>query len=267
MSDETTPVHGMQFPVVVHNQPFASTVALMQGLHGQSLSQLVTACKLPPAVMPYVRVWINDVEIAPDDWASTVPAVGSSVYIRVVPQKSGKDIFRAIAMIVITVVAFYVAPVIAGTGAAGASMAGMTLGAQLGTALVAASITAVGMLALNALVPPPGLKNNRQDEKDRLTGSSNAFAPYGNIPRVFGKRRVYPMLAARPYSEIQGDDEYLRMALVVGWGPLEISNIRIGETPITAYEGVQYEVREGWSTDLPLTLFTKTVTEDSFTIR
>ncbi|CAB4122267.1 Tip attachment protein J, partial [uncultured Caudovirales phage] len=41
---------------------------------------------------------------------------------------------------------------------------------------------------------------------------------------------------------------------------------KIGETPISAFEGVEYEIREGWSTDAALTLFTRTVTEDNLSI-
>lgn len=251
-------------PVLVHPHPFESSAKLMAAIEGQSIAALVKKAGFPPVYNQYLRVWINDREIARADWRTTFVADGENVYIRVVPQKSGKDIFRAIAMVVITVVAYAVAGPIGGALAGKLGLGAM--GTQIVTGLVAAGIATIGYLALNALVPPPGLKNNQQDEKYRLTGSSNQFAPYGNIPRVFGKRRIFPLLAARPYSEIQGDDEYLRMALVVGWGPLEITNIKIGETPITAFDGVQWEVREGWSNDTPLTLFTRTVTEDGFSI-
>ncbi len=252
------------YPVVLHAEPFSSRVALLQGLYGQSVASLVKQATLPAEYAPYLRVWLNDEEVPSDRWLSTIPEIGQQVYIRVVPQKSGKDITRAILMVAITVVAVAAAPYLAGALLPAGAGAFATSAA---TGLIAAGISTAGMLALNALIPPPGLRNNAQDEKARLTGSSNTFAPYGNIPRVFGKRRVYPMLAARPYSEIQGNDEYLRMALVVGWGPLEITNIRIGETPITAFDGVEIEIREGWASDAPLALFTRTVTEDTFTLR
>ncbi len=259
-----------QIPVVVHPHPFATDVKLMVALEGQSISTVVEKAGFPAVYRQYLRVWIGDEEIPVESWDSTFITDGQNIYLRVVPQKSGKDIFRAIAMVVITAVAFSVAgPAGLNLGGSLASSLGVTsaIGTSIITGLVAAGIATIGYLALNALVPPPGLRNNQQDEKYRLTGSSNQFAPYANIPRIFGKRRLFPLLAARPYSEVQGDDEYLRIALVVGWGPLEITNIRIGETPITAFSGVEYEIREGWANDQPLTLFTRTVTEDNFAIR
>lgn len=263
---------GPTLPVVLHPHPFASTVRLVAALEGVSIAEIVQRANLPVEYRDYVRVWVNDTEVLPEKWGTTYAVAGQNIYLRVVPQKSGKDIFRAIAMIAIAVVAVAVAPhisaAIIGNGATAASVA---IGAGLGvgnflTAFIAAGISTLGALALNAIIPPPGLSNNAQDNKARLTGTNNSFSPYANIPRVFGKRRLFPLLAARPYSEVQGDDEYLRMALVVGWGPLKISDIKIGDTPITAFDGVEYEVREGWDNDNPLSLFTRTVTEEGFQI-
>ena len=176
-------------PVLVHPHPFESSAKLMAAIEGQSIAALVKKAGFPPVYNQYLRVWINDREIARADWRTTFVADGENVYIRVVPQKSGKDIFRAIAMVVITVVAYAVAGPIGGALAGKLGLGAM--GTQIVTGLVAAGIATIGYLALNALVPPPGLKNNQQDEKYRLTGSSNQFAPYGNIPRVFGKRRIF----------------------------------------------------------------------------
>lgn len=267
LDPDTVYTGGLGLPVVTHAHPFSSSIQLQFATAGQSIESVVADAALPAEYREFLRVYIADVEILPAEWATTYVTEGQTIYIRVVPGKDGKDIFRAIAMIVITAVAYtYGGPI-------GASIAGKlgfaagTLGANIITGLTIGAIATVGYLALNALIPPPGSQNNQQDSRFKLTGSNNQFAPYANIPRVFGKRRVYPLLAARPYSEIQGDDEYLRMALVVGWGPLEITQIKIGETPITAFDDVQYEVREGWTTDQPLTLFSKTVTEDSFQIQ
>ena len=39
--------------------------------------------------------------------------------------------------------------------------------------------------------------------------------------------RVYPVKAARDFSESQGDAQYLRCLFDFGYGPLDISDIRI----------------------------------------
>lgn len=259
---ETTEA-GPVLPVIFHPHPFSAKPDMKVASEGMSVAQIVAAAKLPADYDPFLRVWIGDREIPRAEWALTKPQAGQSLYIRVVPGKSGKDVFRAVAMVVIAVVAF----------ATGQWYAASVLGLQSGTmafgiaaGLTAAAVSAVGMLALNALVPPPGFERDKGDQRYSLTGTQNQFAPYANIPRVLGKRRVFPLHAARPYSEIQGDDEYLRVCLVVGWGPLEITNIKIGETPISAFDGVQIETREGWANDPDLTLFSKTVTEESLSI-
>lgn len=62
------------------------------------------------------------------------------------------------------------------------------------------------------------------------------------IPCVVGSTRFFPPHAALPYTEILGDQQYLRMLLDLGYGDLDVSDIRIGETDIASYEGVEWEV-------------------------
>lgn len=258
-------------PVVCQPHAFSSSYATGVTPQGRSIVQILEALELPPVVRQHVRVWVDDFEVPTEFWSRVKPKQGRTVYVRVTAHGgSGGKILRTVLSIAIAVAAIYYAPVLAGTGAAGASMAGMTLGAQIGTALVATGVTLLGNMALNALIPPQqptapdfgGLGAPRY----QLTGTQNRFEPYASIPRVFGRRRMYPLMAARPYSEIQGNDEYLRIALVVGWGPVKITDIRIGETPLAAYQGVEVETREGWDTDSPLTLFTRTITEQQFSV-
>lgn len=62
------------------------------------------------------------------------------------------------------------------------------------------------------------------------------------IPCVVGNFRFYPPHAALPYTEISGDDQYLRMLLDLGYGDMDISDIRIGETDIASYDDVEWEI-------------------------
>lgn len=253
-------------PVIFHDSPFASAVTRGVATEGQTVAEIVEKAKgsLPREYLPFLRVWIDDLEIEQAQWTEVRPLPGQTLYVRVVPGKSGKDIFRTIAAIAIIVAVAYFAPQLTPQVASALGVTSAAGVAAVG-AFVSTSLTMIGFLALNALVPPPGLKNQGQDDQRfQLTGTSNAYQPYANIPRVIGKRRLFPMLAARPYSELQGDDEYLRILLCVGWGPLKIENIKIGETPISAFSGVEIETREGWLNDTPLTLFTRSVNEQSF---
>lgn len=265
---------------------FSQVTHFGQAVEGQTVAATVASLNFPADYDGFVHVWLNDLPLNRDQWESTVPAAGQVVYVRVVPRGggSGKDILRTVAIIAIAVVAWYYAPVLAGyaagsAGWAAASAAGFSSFATV--AAISAGVTILGTMAVNALIPPPKLEfdsgGGLGSARNQLTGSSNRYAPYAPIPRVFGKRRVYPLLAGRPFSETQGDDEYLRMALLVGWGPLKISDIRIGETPIASYSNVEVEIREGWiggesyggttkAADANLTLYTTTITESSLSV-
>lgn len=263
-------------PLVAYQaHAFSSFTHITERPEGKTVADMVKSLNFPADYDGFVHVWINDLPLDRADWETVVPTAGQMVYVRVIPQGGGggKDILRVIAAIAIAVVAFYYAPVLMGfeagtAGWAAASAAGF--GSYLAVSAVAAGIAILGNMALNALIPPPKLEldfgNGLGSQRNQLTGSSNRYAPYAPIPRIFGKRRLYPLLAGRPYSETQGDNEYLRIALLVGWGPLRISDIRIGETPITSFADVQYEVREGWSNDAALTLYTNTITEAAYSI-
>ena len=99
-----------------------------------------------------------------------------------------------------------------------------------------------------------------------ITGTSNRLNPYGAIPRVYGKRRLFPVLAAKPYTETVGNERYMRLLLLVGYGPLKIEDIRVGATPISAFDGAEVEIREGWENDAPITLHTQRIEEDPLSI-
>lgn len=222
------------------------------------------AATLPPAYRPHVELWIDEQRMDRAHWRTVRPKPGHTVYARVRPHggKGGKNILRAFLMIVIVVAATYFLGPQAGIWA---SIGLSGLGAAIASAVVIAVVTTVGMLAINALIPAPGLTGDQAKPKPTITGSSNQFAPFAQVPRMYGKLRVYPLLAGYPYTEVVGNKQYLRMLLLVGWGPIKISDIRLGETPIADYDNVEIEVTEGgpggWGGNVPITLYNRKVSE------
>ena len=75
--------------------------------------------------------------------------------------------------------------------------------------------------------------------------------------------RYSPPFAATSYTEIVGDEQYVRALFTFGYGPVHISDLRLGDTPITEFEGVEIETREGRDTDAPITLYPRQVLEDA----
>ncbi len=116
---------------------------------------------------------------------------------------------------------------------------------------------------LKKLLTPPLPKLGQEDSFNRrnaLTGVRNEAAPYRPIPRVFGRMRYFPPFAALPFTETVGEIQYLRALLMLGYGPLTISDIRIGTTPISEYEGVEMEIGPAPA------LFANDVSEEQFEI-
>lgn len=269
--------------IVYQPHPFSSAFETAVAVEGRTVLQIVESIGMDAAYEGHVHVWIGDREVERQHWSLVRPREGQIIYVRVVPHGGGggggKNLLRAVAFIVVAIAAVATGGAAAAamglttTTAAGATV--LTTTGMLVSAGISVGVSMLGNALVNALIPPPTPSYDINSGADaspvsapryQLTGVQNRLAPYANIPRIFGKRRVYPLLAAQPYSELQGSDEYLRLALLVGWGPLRISDIKIGDTPLSAFQGVEVEVREGWDTDTSLTLFTQSVQQQNFQV-
>lgn len=102
--------------------------------------------------------------------------------------------------------------------------------------------------------PLPGFGGEKDRNLYLITGVANRENPDGPIPYIAGKVRVFPVIAAKPYTSPNGQGGTLRGALCVGFGELVITDIKIGEKPIND-TGVTYEVRTGTAGDSAITLY------------
>jgi len=198
-----------------------------------------------------LRVTIGGIEVPRSIWAKVRPKAGQRVHVEFWPQGGSARKW------ILTIVAI-VATVFTMGAAAGASWA-LVAGLSATTVMVGGAMIAA--LAL-ALIPPPtpkmagaGAANDPSSQIQSLTGTSNQANPYGVIPLVIGATRMFPPHAAMPYTEISGNDQYMRCMFDFGYGDLDVSDIQIGGTSIDSYEDVDYEV-----TTTP-TLFTQDVNE------
>ena len=143
----------------------------------------------------------------------------------------------------------------------------------------------------NSIVHKLGLDQHNQSVKDTSTttrpgikGASNSLGSWGAIPVILGKHLITPKYAGNPYTEISGADgadQFLHLAFIIGYGPLSISQIKIGENllasnvadvrtgaitvdGILAGSDIQVEIRQD-SADM--TYYPKRVTEDQFEIQ
>ena len=189
-----------------------------------------------------------------DIWATARPREGVRIVIRVVP---GDNALRSILTIVVSVAAIALGNVFgpALAGALGVSNAA-------GAALVGLGVTTLGNLLVNALIPPPQPPEQLSAEnRYTFSGWKNRLDPNGAVPQVLGFIRYAPPFAALTHSEIVGDWQYIRAMFTYGYGPLEISEPRIGETPITEYDEIERELATGLETDDPIALMPRQVLE------
>lgn len=274
--------------------PFSRKCDLLSIPFGTNIQKIVDEIEIPESLRKSIIVYKTDenlenhVEIKREDWEKTFPKDGE--HIEIVTKVSGgggdggKSIVRMVAMVAVVAFAAWAGPAIAGaigmgTGTAGAVGAAGT--GFLGTGLSAAgfgvamfsqvALTAVGSLALNAVCPPPNSAQKNAslgngESQRTLTSSSNAMSPYTAIPKIYGKTRFCPYKVAPDYTEVIGSSTYLRCLFCFGYGPLKISDIMIGNNSIENYSEVEYEIREGWEDDKPITLYTNTARTQSYNI-
>ena len=166
--------------------------------------------------------------------------------------EGGKNVLAVVASIGLTL--------ISGGIASGQLLGGLTGAAAAGHATVAslalaAGVSLAGSLLLSALIPPPSIQSGpkKDDDPGAASARGNVLSPNAAIPRVVGERKVYPPLAMEPLTYFDGPDEVVEAAYILS-GPHRIRDIRIGAAPIEDMTGVDYETREGWPGDAPITL-------------
>jgi hypothetical protein len=238
---------------------------------GLVVNDMMRAVGWDLALRDYTVVLIEGREVPKEAWEVYAPPVGSRVMIALRPSGgrmggggSGKSVIMAVASIAIMVVAAVVAPYLA----VGLGFVAGTTGYTVAVGAITAGIALGGSLALSAFIKPPAMSNRALTQNAPggsgpsegslygVTGSQNRAAPYGVVPRIFGRVRVSPYLAAEPFVVSSGPTQTLRLLLDFGYGPLLIEDVRIGTTPISQFPTARYNVHTFYKKGDPLTIYT-----------
>lgn len=262
---------------------------------GVTLKQIVH--DLGPTLPVNLSASINSREVAEEYWSLVKPKPGSSVTVVAIPAggKRALNIIGGVASIAIGGLGLLTGGIGLGLGVLapiaklafggiasigfGLTVKGLTMPPRQFTPTVASS---PGFISASAPVPETisaGVISQQTATRDPLrpsiSGSQNQKAPFGRIPRGYGRYRMFGVYAANEYTELVGDDQYVRILLCLGYGPLEVSDIKMGDDLIvaepvynsvqdvvgSAFQGIQYELKQGYPDDTPMTLFPNSVSE------
>ena len=189
------------------------------------------------------------------NWHRIRPRAGVRVVIRVIP---GKDALKSILQIVVSVAAIAL-----GQFWAPALVTTLGISSQLAAGLIGLGVTVLGNLLINALIPPPKTESQEQKATFSISGWKNPLVPNGVVPDVLGRIRYAPPFAAMSYTEIVGDQQYIRAIFNFGYGPLVLDDFRIGETSLGDFDEHQIEARPGLPGDQPISFYPRQIVEES----
>ena len=266
--------------LIAATHPFRVATTDMIVPDGLTLAEMVERVQADPILLAHGHLWIDDQYIPRDRWRLVRPKPGVTVTLRVVPHGGGggggKNPLRTVLTIAVIAASFYFGPIVGGMiGGISSTAANTTMvfGSLSYAALGGAIVAVAGTLLVNAIAPIRPAKMGELTgtaQRDSPTlfieGARNTARPFGAVPVVLGVHKHVPPLGAQSYTEIVGDAQYLRVLVVWGYGPLKIENIKIGETPIANFDGVQIETKEGRTTDTPRTLIPDTVVQENYSI-
>ena len=245
--------------------PFKVSIVDREYGAGTTIAEMVRDIQPIPELRQFAFVAINGQEIDPINWHRVRPKPGTLVNIRMLP--SGGDLFGGggggdggknplAALLSIATIGLSIA------------FPGAAPFIQLGAALLQ------GVLGFLSPQPKPKLPTisggllsgggtvSRDSPTVFLSGARNDARPYGVVPQALGRHRMTPPLAALTYTEVEGDDQFLRMALLWSTDEVNVSDLTVKETPLDQFEGVETETAVVGPGLPPLTLFSNDVFEE-----
>lgn len=204
-------------------------------------------------------------------WHCVRLKAGTTIDLRCVPQGGGGGKNPLATILSIGLLA--VAPALGGmlAGSLGLAGTGLWMGTTFMSAgtLLGGAIAIAGRLLISALLPPAKARTSSSSStsaQNFISGAANRLAPFEAIPVILGKHRTYPPYAARPYTETVGNDQYIRMLFLLGYGPVEMSDLKIGETAISEFSEVEWEFVQNYDGVSQVGLYSNDAPQDEYNV-
>lgn len=200
-----------------------------------------------------IVISLDDRLLKVSEWDVVCPKVGQIINVKATVMGGGggggSNPMQTVAMVALVITAAVLA---APTGGASLYLAGaMGISATTAGALIGAGMMMAGSMLINSVFaanPPSasmGAMSGQYAEASptySLSGGSNRMRPYESMPVIFGQIQFFPDLAARPYTEYQGSDQYLYQIFHFGLSDAEYSDFRIGTTSLSDYTDVTWKL-------------------------
>lgn len=188
---------------------------------------------------------------------------GDVVAFVVLPQGGGGDGKNPLQLVLSIAMMAVSGPL--STSLLGAELAGTAVFGELTLGrLVGGAISMVGnALISSAFAGKPSLPSPQQAASMASPSPTYTMAAQGNLARLdaaipvqYGRLMGFPDLAAQPYAEYSGNEQYVYQLLEIGLGYYDIESIRIEDTAISSFPEIDYEIIEPGTS---LTLFPSNV--------
>lgn len=251
--------------VVGRTHPLAGGRVDYQVGAGLSIAEILAQCAGGSYGGGFV-VYLGEHVIAPENFGRIRVKAGATLTFW---PRLGDNSWKTVLSLVVAVTALIVAPYLAPGLITAFAAVGVSIAASTATALIAGGIMLASSLALNALFPVR--QAGQPDSVDStalisIQGARNQANMFGAVPVVLGRHRQSPFYAAKPYTETIGDDQYIRLLFCLGYGPLLIEDLRIGETPLGSFSYFEAEILQGFLADADPTLYPARVDEQPLAI-
>lgn len=222
---------------------------------------------------------INGSPIFPKYWHVTRPKAGTIVNVRVVPRGGGggKNPLATVLSIAVMIAAPYAAGALATSGALAVFGGGVATMGQVALVrgVLTAAFTVLGSLAVRALSPPPkpasattgSMSNPAESPTQFIEGATNSINPFGVVPICLGTNRFFPLQCAKPYTETQDNDNYVRQLMTWGYGAqIQVTNLKIGDTDLSEFSDVELNHRFNGDLNAGTALFSNSVNQDNYNV-
>jgi len=211
---------------------------------GATITQILLLDKIPETLWNCLEVKLNNEYVPKDYWPRVKPRVGTLVNIGICPATGSDNVVPTNTNLIdkgtIRLLAFLTTTI-----AANAIPSLIGLAGPWGV-VVQTVFSIIGIFLSSTFIAAPS--DPEEIERYSLESVQNRMRPYQAVQKHYGKMRVYPDLASVPFTEIVGDDQYINLLFCIGYSPLVVTEIKIGEKDISEFlsEGVTIGLSSGW---------------------